>query len=69
MKNLLIAAFAITTLVACGCENGKMHMPWDKKSTTQPAMMSTQDDCPMCPGVQHADAKGYCPKCGMKVKG
>ena len=74
MKSFLIAAFAITTLVVCGCENGKMHMPWEKKATTQPAttqpaMMSAHDDCPMCEGVQTADKNGYCPKCGMKVKG
>jgi hypothetical protein len=34
-----------------------------------PMKMSTTDDCAMCPGVQHADANGKCPKCGMKVKG
>jgi len=48
---------------AVGCNNNKVD---HKHATTQ---MAAGDDCPMCPGVQHANADGTCPKCGMKVKG
>jgi uncharacterized paraquat-inducible protein A len=56
---------ALVGLMGCKDSNAKMRMPWEKQSTTQ---MSEQDDCAMCPGVQHAKADGTCPKCGMKVK-
>jgi len=72
MRNLfVVAVLGMMVVGAFGCQDGKMHMPWDKKTaTTQDTMkMSEMDDCPMCPGVQHADANGKCPKCGMKVKG
>ena len=52
---------AMTGLAGVGCSS-MSH----KKATTE---MSEVDDCPMCPGVQHANADGTCPKCGMKVKG
>ena len=66
----LLAAAAVLMLSVVGCENGKMHMPWDKKDKDHATTMSAaKDDCPMCPGVQTARADGTCPKCGMKVKG
>ena len=72
MRKVLVVMFGLMLVGAVGCskdENGKMHMPWDKKATTQEASMSAaKDDCPMCPGVQTAKADGTCPKCGMKVK-
>jgi len=42
-----------------------------KSATTQDTMKMSdaKDDCPMCPGVQHANPDGTCPQCGMKVKG
>ena len=66
MRNLLISAvLGMMVVGAVGCKDSKM--PWDKKkATTQEAM---KDDCPMCPGIQHAKADGTCPNCGMKVKG
>ena len=62
---LLLGIFAVAIV---GCENGKM--PWDKKATTQDTMKmdAEHDDCPMCPGIQHAKPDGTCPECGMKVK-
>ncbi len=57
---LFTLLIGITGLMGGGCAD--MH----KKSTTA---TSEVDDCPMCPGVQHAKADGICPKCGMKVKG
>jgi uncharacterized paraquat-inducible protein A len=67
----MVAVLGILLVGSFGCENGKMHMPWDKKSTTQDTMSmdASKDDCPMCPGIQHAKADGTCPECGMKVKG
>jgi len=61
----LLGVFSVAMVGGCKDNNGKMRMPWEKKSTTQ---MSAKDDCPMCPGVQTANADGKCPKCGMKVK-
>ena len=31
------------------------------------AITASQDDCPMCPGIQKATADGRCPECGMQV--
>ena len=65
---LIVTVLALTAGVNVGCNKNKT----DKNATTSsgdPMKMSTQDDCAMCPGVQHADANGKCPKCGMKVKG
>ena len=70
MRNMFVVAMlGLMVVSAFGCKDGKM--PWDKdKATTQDTMkMDATDDCPMCPGVQHADSSGKCPKCGMKVKG
>jgi len=72
MRKVTIALFGLMLVGAVGCskdENGKMHMPWDKKDKDMATTMSSaKDDCPMCPGVQTAKADGTCPKCGMKVK-
>ena len=72
MRHMLLVALVSITLVGVGCENGKMKNPFKKKSTTQESsdmkMSTAKDDCPMCPGVQKADASGKCPACGMKVK-
>ena len=60
----LLALFALLLLpLACAQDKSANH-----KSDTQ-TMSTAKDDCPMCPGVQKADANGYCPKCGMKVRG
>jgi uncharacterized paraquat-inducible protein A len=69
MRRALLAAAAVLMLTVAGCENGKMKMPWDKDKDHATTMSAAHDDCPMCPGVQTADANGYCPKCHMKVKG
>jgi hypothetical protein len=63
MRSILLFTLLIGTtgLITGGCSNMS-----NKKATTQTAEV---DDCPMCPGVQHANADGACPKCGMKVKG
>jgi hypothetical protein len=71
MRHMLIVAAVGIMLIGVGCENGKMKNPFKKKATTQESelkMSTAKDDCPMCPGVQHADANGKCPACGMKVK-
>ena len=72
MRNALLVAAVGIMLIGAGCENGKMKNPFKKKATTQTSsdmkMSTAKDDCPMCPGVQHADANGKCPSCGMKVK-
>ena len=67
-QGLMVAVLGIMVVGVLGCENGKM--PWDKKSTNQDTMKmdAGKDDCPMCPGIQHAKADGTCPECGMKVK-
>ena len=58
---LMVAVFGMMVAGVVGCQH-------DKGSSDTMKMDSMKDDCPMCPGVQHADANGYCPKCGMKVK-
>jgi hypothetical protein len=73
MRHLFIAALAGILLIGVGCENGKMKNPFKKKdkATTQSSdmkMSTAKDDCPMCEGVQKANADGKCPACGMKVK-
>jgi len=68
MRSILLLALSIGMsgvvggVIIGGCSN----MSHKKSSTTE---VSEVDDCPMCPGVQHAKADGTCPKCGMKVKG
>jgi hypothetical protein len=67
MRSILLLVLSIGMtgtlggVIIGGCSNTNK-----KSSTTE---MSEVDDCPMCPGVQHAKADGTCPKCGMKVKG
>ncbi len=63
MRMILTATIlGVLVVGGIGCKHNK--------ATTQETMKmdSMKDDCPFCPGVQHADANGYCPKCGMKVK-
>ena len=49
MRKMLIVAAMGMMLASMGCQDGKMKMPWDKKSaTTQPSAM--KDACPMCEG-------------------
>ena len=69
MQKLIVVAALGMIFVGVGCKDHKM--PWDKKATTQDSMQmdAMKDDCQYCPGVQHADANGYCPKCHSKVKG
>jgi hypothetical protein len=52
-------------LAVVGCKN---HNHDNDMSTQNSKNMMTQDDCASCPGIQHADANGKCPQCGMKVK-
>ena len=64
MRNsLMIVVLGLMVIGAFGCQNGK-------KPTTQDTMSmdAQKDDCPFCPGIQHANADGTCPVCGMKVK-
>jgi hypothetical protein len=62
-KLMIVTAICMMTMGAgFGCSHNKSS----SDSTTQSAI---HDDCPMCPGVQTANADGTCPKCGMKVKG
>ena len=62
-KVILLAAMGMM-LMGVGCTD-------HKSATTQDTMKmsDTKDDCPFCPGVQHANPDGTCPVCGMKVKG
>jgi len=65
-KLMTVAVMAMLVAgAAAGCNKNKSDMN-HKHATTQ---MAAGDDCPMCPGVQHANEDGTCPKCGMKVKG
>ena len=60
---VLLGVFGLTTI---GCQNNKTS---DKNSSADTMKMDAgKDDCPMCPGIQHAKADGTCPECGMKVK-
>ena len=80
MSKLLVAALGGLLLVA-GCQHDQDdnmrndNMRYDsmhhrEMSTTNPTtQQSMTDDCPMCPGVQKANADGTCPQCHMKVKG
>ncbi len=63
-KVILVAAIGMM-LLGVGCKED--HKP----ATTQDTMKmdAMKDDCPMCPGIQHANPDGTCPVCGMKVKG
>ena len=66
MRNVLIVAALGMMLAGVGCDKNKKD---DMSNTSSDQKMSAaKDDCPMCPGVQTADADGKCPKCGMKVK-
>jgi hypothetical protein len=62
-KAMMIVAIGMM-FASVGCQS-------DKKPTTQDTMKMSamKDDCPMCPGIQHAKPDGTCPECGMKVKG
>ena len=61
MRYVLLLALLVGSSGLLGCSSMSHN-----KATTETADV---DDCPMCPGVQHANADGTCPKCGMKVKG
>ena len=64
MRYALLAVFVFAMVSVGGCKHDK-DMDSSGNGTQK---MSTTDDCPMCTGVQHANADGTCPKCGMKVK-
>lgn len=64
MRKLMIVT--AISMMAIGAGFGCSHNKSSADGTTQ---SSIHDDCPMCPGVQTANADGTCPKCGMKVKG
>ena len=66
MRNVLVVAALGMMLLGVGCNKNKSDDMNSSDSTQK--MSSMKDDCPMCPGVQHANADGTCPKCGMKVK-
>jgi hypothetical protein len=80
MNKLLIAALGAVLFVAVGCQNDNgssstrttRTMNNDGTTTTtrteRTDTMRGEDDCPHCPGIQHARADGTCPQCGMKVK-
>ena len=63
MQKLFIAVVAAMLLSGVGCKSTSTS---DKNGSS---MSASQDDCPMCPGIQHARADGTCQKFGMKVKG
>jgi hypothetical protein len=63
---LLVLSIGMTGTLGGVIIGGCSNTGHKKSSTTE---VSEVDDCPMCPGVQHAKADGTCPKCGMKVKG
>lgn len=72
MSKLLAVAFGALFIVGVGCHHDNKDMDdhhhmnsSDSKAMKSSAMM---DDCPHCAGVQHANADGKCPECGMKVK-
>jgi hypothetical protein len=52
-------------LAGCQDKNHASSSDMHKNGGTMDASM--HDDCPHCPGVQTADAKGNCPICGMHV--
>ena len=74
-KTLLMAALGAALFLGVGCQNKKSDMDhMDHNSGTMTTRtdrsdtMQGQDDCPHCPGVQHARPDGTCPECGMQVK-
>jgi hypothetical protein len=69
MRNVLVVAALGMMLVGAGFGCNKNKSDDMNSSNSTQKMSSMKDDCPMCPGVQHASADGTCPKCGMKVKG
>jgi hypothetical protein len=65
MRRFLIASFTIASLALfVGCSNKSQSSMETSKSQSSMG----QDDCAMCPGVQHAKADGTCPSCGMQLK-
>ena len=80
MNKLLVAALGAVLFVAVGCQNDggsssstrTTRTSRDGDTTTvrteRTDTMRGEDDCPHCPGVQHARADGTCPQCGAKVK-
>ena len=79
MTKLLMAALCAVLFVAVGCQNdGGSSSSRTTRTTRDDGTTTTrtertdtmrgEDDCPHCPGVQHARADGTCPQCGMKVK-
>jgi len=71
-KMFLTAALGAALLIGVGCQNKKTDSDMDHHSSSMSMSnsdtMAGQDDCPHCPGVQHARDDGTCPECGMKVK-
>ena len=64
MRRFLIACFAVAALsLAVGCQNKSDS----SMSSTKSSEMKGADECPHCPGVQHANAEGKCPVCGMPI--
>jgi uncharacterized paraquat-inducible protein A len=59
---LAVVAIGLMSCAFTGCKS-KDNMNMDDNTQKMSA-----DDCPHCAGVQHANADGTCPKCGMKVK-
>ena len=79
MNKLLIAALGAVLFVAVGCQTDNTSSRSTRTTTTRDGDTTTvrtersdtmrgEDDCPHCPGVQHARADGTCPQCGAKVK-
>ena len=62
------AILGVVALLAMGCKDMNNNNSSSSGNSNDPKMMSTQDDCPHCPGNQTADATGHCPVCGAKVK-
>ena len=79
MNKLLVSALGAVLFVAIGCQNDGSSSSTRTTRTTRDGDTTTvrtertdtmqgEDDCPHCPGVQHARADGTCPQCGAKVK-
>jgi hypothetical protein len=63
MRKLMVLMVGAMLFAGGGCKNDNNDSSMDHKGA-----MSNRDDCPHCPGVQHARADGTCPMCGAKVK-
>ena len=59
MSRLLVAVLGAVLMVAAGCESSGNKKDGDAK-------MMSADACPMCEGVQKANAEGKCDMCEAK---